>query len=569
MSVVAPALPTPAALRTLRDALESTRFELEVAGVGAARTARDQLVGQLEDYLIPRVEEIDAPLLVVIGGSTGAGKSTLVNALVGERVSAPGVLRPTTRAPVLVCNPADVHWFETTRILPSLARVTGAGPDATGDPQTLRIVATGSVRQGMALLDAPDIDSVVEANRTLAQQLLAAGDLWLFVTTAARYADAVPWSMLRAASERSTALAVVLDRVPRGAESEIVPHLRSMLDEEGLGNAPLLLVPEVALDDGALPSEAAAAVCAWIDELASDAEGRADVIRTTLAGALASIRPRVAELIAAVGRQDAAATALEREVDRAYDTAYRDIDEAVSSGALLRGEVLARWQEFVGTGELLRNLESRVGRLRDRMVAVVRGRPAPGTEVQAAIETSIEALVRDGAERAARRAVAQWEATPEGVALLHDDTSLRQASKEVVRATERSVREWQGELLELVREQGAERRTIARTASYGVNASGVALMVGIFAHTGGLTGSEVAVAGGTAALSQKVLEAIFGDQAVRRLAEQGREMLERHIRSVLDAEADRFRRLLAERRPEPGTAAELQRAAAEIVSAGK
>jgi hypothetical protein len=32
-------------------------------------------------------------------------------------------------------------------------------------------------------------------------------------------------------------------------------------------------------------------------------------------------------------------------------------------GTLLRGEVLARWQEFVGTGELLRNLETRVGPL--------------------------------------------------------------------------------------------------------------------------------------------------------------------------------------------------------------
>ena len=39
------------------------------------------------------------------------------------------------------------------------------------------------------MLDAPDIDSVVQ-NRQLASQLLAAADLWLFVTSAARYADA-------------------------------------------------------------------------------------------------------------------------------------------------------------------------------------------------------------------------------------------------------------------------------------------------------------------------------------------------------------------------------------------
>ena len=69
---------------------------------------------------------------------------------------------------------------------------------------------------GLALLDAPDIDSVVTRNRTLATQLLAAADMWLFVTTAARYADAVPWEFLRPAVTRGTAVAVVLDRVAAG-----------------------------------------------------------------------------------------------------------------------------------------------------------------------------------------------------------------------------------------------------------------------------------------------------------------------------------------------------------------
>ncbi len=57
------------------------------------------------------------------------------------------------------------------------------------------------------MLDAPDVDSVEERNRALAAQLLAAADLWLFVTSAARYADQVPWEFLKAAAERSTAVA--------------------------------------------------------------------------------------------------------------------------------------------------------------------------------------------------------------------------------------------------------------------------------------------------------------------------------------------------------------------------
>ena len=49
------------------------------------------------------------------------------------------------------------------------------------------------------MLDTPDIDSVELANHELAGQLLGAADLWLFVTTAARYADAVRWDYLATA----------------------------------------------------------------------------------------------------------------------------------------------------------------------------------------------------------------------------------------------------------------------------------------------------------------------------------------------------------------------------------
>src|SRR3712207_4929111 len=117
--------PAADALTALRDALRELELGLALPGIEGARGARDELVGQVDDYLLPRLRQMDAPLLMVVGGSTGAGKSTLVNSLVGSAVSTAGVLRPTTRAPVLVCHPGDVGWFEDDRILPGLPRTTG------------------------------------------------------------------------------------------------------------------------------------------------------------------------------------------------------------------------------------------------------------------------------------------------------------------------------------------------------------------------------------------------------------------------------------------------------------
>src|SRR3954447_21812770 len=153
----------PDALERLGAVLRDAELDLPVPGLEAARSARRELVDQIEDYLLPRLRRMDAPLLMVVGGSTGAGKSTLVNSLVGAEVSPAGVLRPTTRAPVLVCHPGDSPWFEDDRVLPGMSRTTGG---AAG-PGGLELVPTAALPAGLALLDSPDIDSVVEANRAL------------------------------------------------------------------------------------------------------------------------------------------------------------------------------------------------------------------------------------------------------------------------------------------------------------------------------------------------------------------------------------------------------------------
>uniref|UniRef100_UPI002B267481 dynamin family protein n=1 Tax=Nocardioides sp. TaxID=35761 RepID=UPI002B267481 len=383
------------AIVRLHAALSSTPLPFDLPGVEPLRRDRAEMVDQLEDYVIPRLMTLEAPLLAVVGGSTGAGKSTLVNSLVGHRVTTPGVLRPTTRSPVLVHHPDDAHWFGQDRLLPDLTRVE----HVTDDPDSIQLVATDAVPAGLAILDAPDVDSVEERNRLLAAQLLAAADLWLFVTSAARYADQVPWEYLKQAAERSTAVAIVLDRTPDEAVQTVSTHLARMLASRGLKDSPLFVVEEGDVDDdGLLPAHHVVDIREWLESLAENADARGAVVRQTLDGAVRAITRRTYPIADGAVEQTTIALSLRADVEETYDDAARAIVAASADGTLMRGEVLARWQEFVGTGELLRSLENRVGGLRDRLVNTIKGKPQQAERVTVAVESGLETLVLEHAE---------------------------------------------------------------------------------------------------------------------------------------------------------------------------
>ena len=95
-----------------------------------------------------------------------------------------------------------------------------------------------------------------------------------------------------------------------------------------------------------------------------------------------------------------------------------------------------------------------------------------------------------------------------------------------------------------MRDEGADKRTTARYLALGVNGLSVALMVVVFAHTAGVTGAEAGIAGGSAVLGQKLLEAVFGDQAVRRLAARARDDLNTRVSALLDGERARYTEVL-------------------------
>ena len=523
------------ALVQLHGALQAAELPLDVDGIDEARTSRRQMIDQLEDYAIPRQTSVDAPLLVVVGGSTGAGKSTLVNSLVGHRVTAPGLLRPTTRSPVLVHHPADAHWFGRERLLPDLVRVD----HSTDDQDSLQLVASETVPEGIAILDAPDVDSVEERNRTLAAQLLAAADLWLFVTSAARYSDQVPWEHLRSAAERGAAVAVVLDRTPADSVPTVAAHLARMLASRGLKDSPLFTVDESPVsEDGLLPATAVTDIRGWLVALAADAEARGTVVQQTLDGAVRTLARGSHRIADAVETQVSTVRELRDQVDAAYDAGAEALVAEAADGTLLRGEVLARWQELIGTGELLRTLDQGVGRLRDRVVNAVRGTPQSAERVTMAIEAGVESVVLDHAEGAAEAAAAAWGSGEAGGALLADRHDLVRASSDIRRRAEAEVRAWQHEVVELIKLEGADKRASARYLAYGAQGLGVALMV--LAVTRAADGG----AASAAAPGRTLLDAVLGAETVSSMVERVGASLDRRLSDLLSAERQRFHAVL-------------------------
>jgi hypothetical protein len=111
------------------------------------------------------------------------------------------------------------------------------------------------------------------------------------------------------------------------------------------------------------------------------------------------------------------------------------------------------------------------------------------------------------------------------------------------------------------------KRSRARFYALGVNGIGVALMIVVFAHTGGLVGAEIGVAGGTAVLAQRILEAVFGDQAIRRLAQTAKDDLDGRVQSLLADELVRYHMILDELGLESAQSARLRQASRTVESA--
>jgi hypothetical protein len=155
---------------------------------------------------------------------------------------------------------------------------------------------------------------------------------------------------------------------------------------------------------------------------------------------------------------------------------------------------------------------------------------------------------------------------PGGAGLLGGE--LTAPSPDLSKRIERLVRDWERSVLDLVRAEAGDKRAIARASAYVVNATGLLVMVTVFTATAFIpTGLEIAVAGGTTVAAQKVLEAIFGDQAVRALAERARRDLLAKVSALMDEESERYYRALGAAGVDPEAGNRLRSAVESVAQA--
>ena len=504
-----------------------------------ARDRARQLRDHVTTYVLPRVASLEAPLLVLLLGPTGAGKSSLMNALAGHPVSPSGVLRPTTRIAIVVASDAD-------------ARLLAEGP-LRGVSSVCRYVTDGA-RTGIALVDSPDIDSVERANRALADALVEAADLCVFVTTASRYADQVPWEVLGRVKARGLPLLIFVNRLPPGGaeRSEVLADAARLIAAAGLpeldAGVDLLGATEGEVDAASqsLTGPAVAAVRVRIDGLASDRDARLAVARRALAGAIAGLAPLVTEVADDTDGQADRASELVSLAQAAYARALDDLRRDLRDGRFLREEVLRQWHGFVNADQITRFFSSGIGRVRGTIVAALRGTPvAPVGTVEREATTDVVTLAVAHATEAARRTADLWVARPGGAEAIAASPHLWGASTSFAADLEPRLHDWVAGIAEDVRKRGAAKRTLAFGASLGVNVVGIAVMLGVFAHTAGLTGTELGVAAGTAFLNQKLLQALFGEASMQEMIGQARSRLDSLLETSFAQERARFERTAA------------------------
>ncbi len=385
-------------LEDLSGALEGFQFRVPGNDQAGKERARVELVRSIREYLLPRLEDPDAPVVAVLVGPSGSGKSVILNSLAGQRASEPGALRPTTRSPVVWANRRHVRRYQ--KLLGGLIGRDDAGIVAGDD----------AITEQLTVIDAPDFDSVYADSRVIGEQVLAVADLCIFVASALRYADGAAWQFLDQIRMRGLPILFVLNRLGPDPESRklILGDFAAMLKHRDLLlEADSSLIFDVSEQviyprHGGLHADAVAAIRQEL-ALISDPDLRRAVVRQSTEGAVAEVIEKVGGIVEGISSDRSVVTALHTLAEEAYATELTMSKGLVSGGRLITA-----------------------GSLADR----------------AGIQRELSSVLSRRCGVAARDAAAAWDSMGEGHALLAVTDTLWRHGAETPAAAEQAASAW-------------------------------------------------------------------------------------------------------------------------------
>lgn len=195
-----------------------------------------------------RLRHGSAHTVVALAGSTGSGKSSLLNAVTGAEIATVGLTRPTTTATQAVVYPVrgtedsadglldwlDVRHRHHLRVVPSLP----ARPPAPNGAEPVSAATGASGLRGLILLDLPDFDSTEATHRAEVERLVALVDLMVWVTDPQKYADqALHEGFLAPLAGYAEVIEVALNKADTMADDALrrcLADLDRLLDADGL-----------------------------------------------------------------------------------------------------------------------------------------------------------------------------------------------------------------------------------------------------------------------------------------------------------------------------------------------
>ena len=203
--------------------------------------ARTHELAELSPEASRLVEALDRPLLVTVMGEFNSGKSTFVNALIGEEVAPMGITPTTATINVLKYGAErkgrvvyhddevrEVAWNDVPKLLKGL--------DAA-EAKRIRVVEVLyplETLQRVNVVDTPGLNSIHPEHEATARKFIAEADavLWLFtVDQAAKATEGEALGKIKAAGKKILGVVNKIDRCSPEELQRIIDHVRAALGE--------------------------------------------------------------------------------------------------------------------------------------------------------------------------------------------------------------------------------------------------------------------------------------------------------------------------------------------------